>query len=157
MHELIPAGINGSNKLSTLAYRNLLGAGLIAVELQQFGAAERMCKALLCLRPDLPQAHCIGFFVECVTDLGDRAMERMKKVLADFPDFQLGIALLGTYMKKTNMSGWQSMLESVIQDGRDDIAIGLACHGLDRTQPETASAKDTDSATAQMPVGAMWA
>jgi Bacterial type III secretion protein (HrpB1_HrpK) len=157
MQELIPNGDNSPNKLSTLTYRHLLGVGLIAVELMQFEAADRIFKALLCLRPDLPHAHCLGFIAECATGSGDQAIARMNKVLVDFPDFQMGTALLGTYMKNLGMSGWQSMLEAVINDGRDEIAIALACLGLGRSQPDDTLEKDTKSPAEQMPAGAMWA
>ena len=131
-----PASPAEKSELSTSGYRSLLSAASIAVELGRTGVAERMARNLTLLRPDLPQAQSLQTMCDIFQGRHGMGLQRLRKAVEDFPDYQMGIVLLAMSMKSENVSGWQAMLEEVIEDGRDEYAIGLAYSALGRELPE---------------------
>lgn len=121
--------------LAGAGYRLLSNIALLGVETGQHRVAQDMAHHLLALRPDLPHAHGIAAMSDVTQGRGSIAVQRLESCLAQFPDFQFGKALLGICMAEAGHSGWQHLLESVIEDGRDEHAVTLACDVLDRPNP----------------------
>lgn len=139
------------------AYRVLLYAAMLGTELGETSLAGDIAQSLIELRPDLPHAEIVLAVNEFSAGRHDHAMTRLEDVLEKFPNSQLGRAMLGTFMKTTGRVGWQALMESVIDDGRDECAVGLACAMLGRTnagEPDTQDYANTFSAA---PAHAMWA
>lgn len=89
-------------------------------------------------------------------------LQRLRKAVEDFPDYQMGIVLLAMSMKTEKVGGWQAMLEGVIEDGRDEYAIALACNALGREVPEGVVGLVSGETTQVLPEppmapGAFWA
>lgn len=144
--------------LSTSGYRTLIGAALVAIELGETHIAARMVKNLAFLRPDLPQSSSVGMMCDFFQGEPALGMARLRKTLEEFPDYQMGIALLASSMKAQDIGGWQAMLEGVIEDGRDEYAIGLACELLGRSKPLGDSDGAAPAVGTQSPIaGALWA
>ena len=141
------------------AYRVLLYAAMLGTELGEIALADDIAQTLIELRPDLPHAEIVLALNEFSAERHDDAMSRLEEVLEKFPDSQLGRAMLGTFMKTSGRVGWQALMESVVDDGRDECAVGLACAMLGRTNAGVpAAAEDGCAATlAPAPANAMWA
>ena len=136
---------NPDDGLSGSAYRMLLGAALVAIELGHSAIASRMARNLTLLRPDLPQASTVDVMCDFLQDRAHAGMARLQSILDAFPDYQMGAALLATAMKNKGIGGWQTILEEVIDDGRDEFAIGLARELLGRDLMTTLEAARPDS------------
>lgn len=115
-------------------YRLLLQIALLGAEVGEAQAAIQVADALHEVRPDLPQARAVRAMGHVNLGQRDVAVRELEATLEHFPDFQLGKALLGVCMKLSGRSGWQSHLESVIDDGRDEFAVGMACEVMGRAR-----------------------
>lgn len=122
--------------INTAGYRVLLQIGLLGAEIGNAQATIQITDGLMHVRPDLPQAHAVHAMAVLKLDQHDDAIRDLETALERFPDFQLGTALLGMCMKLGGRSGWQHYLESVIEDGRDEFAVGLACELLGRPREQ---------------------
>ena len=132
-------------------YRLLLQIALLGAEVGDARATLQIAEALQSARPDLPQAcavHAMGYL-----SLGQRdaAIRELEDTLDRFPDFQLGKALLGVCMKVGGRSGWQSHLDSVIDDGRDEFAVGMACEVMGRPREAGLVSDGSVSSVTQAP------
>jgi hypothetical protein len=114
-------------------YRLLLQVALLGIEIREARAAMQMVEPLISIRPDVPHAHAVH--AVCCLSLGQRddAIRELESTLEHFPGFPLGETLLGVCMKLSGRSGWQSHLEAVIDAGRDEFAIAIACRTMGRT------------------------
>ena len=138
------------------AYRVLLYAAMLGTELGETSLAGEIAQTLIELRPDLPHAEIVLAVNEFSAGRHDYAMSRLEEVLEKFPNSQLGRAMLGTFMKTTGRVGWQALMESVIDDGRDECAVGLACAMLGRAHAgELATHSDANNFS-EAPAHAMW-
>jgi predicted Zn-dependent protease len=140
------------------AYRVLLYAAMLGTELGEASLASDIAQALIELRPDLPHAEIVLAMNEFSAGHYDQAMGRLEEVLEKFPNSQLGRAMLGTFMKTTGRVGWEALMEAVIDDGRDECAVGLACAMLGRTNAGEPATQDyANTFSAPPPAHAMWA
>lgn len=139
------------------AYRVLLYAAMLGTELGETTLAADIAQTLSELRPDLPHAEIVLSVNEFSAGLHDPAMCRLQEVLEKFPDSQLGRAMLGTFMKTTGRVGWQALMESVIDDGRDECAMGLACAMLGRVNAGEPATQGYANSFSAPPAHAMWA
>lgn len=117
-------------------YRVLLQIALLGAELGDPHATLQVAEVLQRARPDLPQARAVLAMGYLNLGRRDEAVRELESTLADFPDFQLGKALLGVCMRIGGHTGWQSHLDAVIEDGRDEFAVGMACEILERPREE---------------------
>ena len=136
-------------------YRTLLQFALLGTELGETQRAATIARALCELRPDLPQAGIVLAMNDFCSENMDRGIHELQSTLDRFPDSQLAKAILAVCLHVAGRSGWRALLEEVIEDGRDEYAIGLACSILGRPNG-TADEPDTSPATA-FPSHAMWA
>jgi hypothetical protein len=144
--------------LSGEAYRLLLQVSLIGTELQEYSLAGGVAQTLAELRSDLPHAGVVLAMNDLAAGGGDQCVTRLEETLEKFPDSQLCRAMLGVSLQILGRSGWRGLLESVIEDGRDETAVALACSILGYTNAGVpAAAEDGCAATlAPAPANAMW-
>jgi predicted Zn-dependent protease len=128
--------------------RFLLKMSLLGTEMKLFPAAKDIVDAVVDLRPDLPQprlsaAHLVARMVNPA-----QARRVMVQLLQDFPDFQMGVAMLALGDREAHISGWQALARSVIEDGRDESAMRLAEYvlGIEREPLQAPSAASVASA-----------
>jgi Bacterial type III secretion protein (HrpB1_HrpK) len=138
-------------------YRTLLQFALLGTELGESAAAKQISQILRDLRPDLPQASIVLAMTDFFANQSGSGISELQETLQHFPDSQLTKAMLGVCLQVAGQSGWQSILESVIEDGRDEYAIGLACSILGRS-PSAAAVESTEvERMTAAPANAMWA
>jgi hypothetical protein len=113
-------------------YRLLLQIALLGAEVRDFDSATQIAEAVRNAHPDLPHSRAVLAMIRLAAGQKDEAVRELETALELFPDFQLGKALLGVSMKAGGRSGWQSLLEDVIEDGRDEFAVGMASEILGR-------------------------
>jgi predicted Zn-dependent protease len=113
-------------------YRILMQFAMLGAEIGEIEPAQEISSTLLALRPDLPHAGIVAAMCEFAVGRNDYAIRSLEAILQEFPNSQLCKAMLATCLKNTNRGGWQELLESVIEDGRDEHAVGLACVMLNR-------------------------
>jgi hypothetical protein len=113
-------------------YRVLLQIALLGAEVGDPHATLQIAEVLQQARPDLPQARAVLAMGYLNLGRRDEAVRQLDATLDKFPDFQLGKALLGVCMRIGGHTGWQSHLDAVIDDGRDEFAVGMACEILGR-------------------------
>ena len=121
-------------------YRLLLQIALLGAEVRDFDTATEIAVAVRNSHPDLPHARAVLAMICLSSGQKDEAFRELEAALELFPDFQLGKALLGVSMKAVGRSGWQALLEDVIEDGRDEFAVGMACEILGRPRAVAAGA-----------------
>ncbi len=136
-------------------YRTLLQLALLGTELGDHESSNEITAALSDLRTDLPQARIVFAMNSFSAGKAAQGIQELQATLEEFPDSQLGKAMLAVCLKLSERSGWQAMLESVIEDGRDEYAIGLACSILGRSN-HTSEAPPAQTVSAT-PAHAMWA
>lgn len=136
-------------------YRILLQVALLGTELGETARATEIAETLEELRPDLPHASVVLAMNDFYAGKKDEGIRALDFTLARFPDSQLAKAMLAVCLQNAGRSGWQQMLESVIEDGRDGYAIGLACAILGRTNAPGSAAQPAPAATT--PTHALWA
>lgn len=136
-------------------YRILLQVALLGTEIGETARATEIAETLQELRPDLPHASVVLAMNDYYTGKKDEGIRALESTLVRFPDSQLTKAMLAVCLQNAGRSGWQQMLESVIDDGRDEYAIGLACAILGRTNASGHAAQSAPAATA--PSHALWA
>ncbi|MES2888931.1 MAG: HrpB1 family type III secretion system apparatus protein [Pseudomonadota bacterium] len=117
-------------------YRVLLQIALLGAELGDAQATVQIAEVLEQARPDLPQACAVRAMGYLNLGRRDEAVRELESTLERFPDFQLGKALLGVCMRIGGRTGWQHYLDSVIDDGRDEFAVGMACEIMGRPQDQ---------------------
>jgi tetratricopeptide (TPR) repeat protein len=138
------------------AYRVLLFVTLLGTEIGEFSLAGDIAQALTELRPDLPYAAIVLAMNEFSDGRHDQALKRLQKLLEEFPDSQLGRAMLGTFMQMSGRVGWQAELESVVDDGRDECAVALACSILGRKHAGVFPEEGYINSVPASPANAMW-
>ena len=138
--------------LPATTYRTLLQFALLGSELGESDAADEIAVSLQALRPDLPHACIVLAMNKFSKGRQDDAVRELEESVKKFPDNQLGKAMLAVCLQNSNRTGWQHLLESVIDDGKDPHAMGLAVTLLGRSQ--TGSTLSTPSNTpGEAPVG----
>lgn len=137
------------------AYRLLVGISLLASEIGAVALARQIAEQLVELRPDLP--HAATVLGMCLFQVGQRreGLRSLQDTAAAFPDYQMGKAMLGVCMVETGETGWQDLLEAVIEDGRDEHAVALASKLLGRDAGAPAPAGLAPSM--RLPSHAVWA
>ena len=120
--------------------RLMLLIGLMCERRRLFREGEQILRAMKAYRDDLP--HPGTYLALCYMSQGRsrEALEELNAVRAAYPEFQMSKVLLGIAQRDAGKSGWQRLLEEVIEDGRDEYAIKLAQDTL-----------GVDSAAAAMP------
>lgn len=136
-------------------YRTLLQFALLGTEFGDVASAQQIAEVLRDLRPDLPQARIVLATNDFYAGQTDNGILELESTLDAFPDCQLAKAMLAVCLQIAGRSGWQQLLEAVIEDGRDETAIGLACAILGRTHELAESIDEQRVDTA--PANAMWA
>jgi len=110
--------------------RQLLLIGVMCAKLRRFEDAERIILGVKAFRDDVPHpATALATALMFQGRLREAAAE-LEAVLSAYPQHQLGKALLGLVYREFGRSGWQSLLQEVIDDGRDLWAIQLARDSL---------------------------
>ena len=152
----VNAGENGG-VVSGGAYRVLLQIALLGIEVGEAPSAVLISQSLAELRPDLPHAEIVISMHEFSSGKREPGIQRLQEILFKFPDSQLGKAMLAVCLEIVGRPGWQNLMESVIQDGSDEYAVGLACAILGRSPPESSAAKNSGSPDdGNIPVNAVW-
>ena len=134
-------------------YRVLLQFALLGTEIGKVSLAMDIAKTLSELAPNLPHAPIVLAMNEFAAGRQDAGIRSLEQILKKFPESQLGKAMLAVCLQNTGRAGWQELLESVIDDGRDEHAIGLACALLGREHQSAASISPPMSVQST----AMWA
>ena len=142
------------NAISGEVYRTLLQVALLGTELGETSLTLKIADALSELRPDLPQASIVLAMAEYCASRKEAGIQMLEATLIKFPDSQLCKAMLAVCMQGCERPGWRVLLESVIDDGRDEHATSLACAILGR---DNISSQPSDSALQITPPHAMWA
>ncbi len=109
---------------STLSF--LLNVGLLGIELEYFGVARELLAAVKALRPDLPQVQLSGVFLESRAVGVLEARHELLRIIEDFPNFQMGAAMLALMDREARFAGWQGLAESVVDSSGDASALNLA-------------------------------
>jgi hypothetical protein len=144
------------NSLSGDSYRALMQVALLGVELGKTSLASEISTELCELRPDLPHAYIVRAMTVAYGQT-DESVRMLEDTLIRFPDSQLCKVMLGTCMEILKRPGWKYLLESVIDDGRDENAVGLACALLGRDK-DALNAFDGEAEQNQsFPVQVIWA
>jgi hypothetical protein len=111
--------------------RQLLQVGVMSGRLGRHAEAERIIRAVKAFRSDLPHPGSALATVYLFQRRFQEAARELEAVLAAFPNHQLGRALLGLMYRELGRPGWRHLAEQVIEDGRDEAAMGLARFTLD--------------------------
>jgi Bacterial type III secretion protein (HrpB1_HrpK) len=109
---------------STLRF--LLNVGLLGIELECFGVARELLTALKTLRPDLPHVQLSAVFLESRAVGVLEARRELLRIIEDFPNFQMGAAMLALMDREARFAGWQGLAEAVVNHARDPPAVNLA-------------------------------
>jgi predicted Zn-dependent protease len=144
-----------SDLLPGSVYRTLLQFALLATEIGLLPPALVIAQTLQELRPDMPHASIVVAMSDFADGRKDQAIRTLENTLSTFPDSQLAKAMLAVCLQSTGRGGWQELLESVVEDGRDEHAVGLAYTILGRKN--SASSKSSAEEPASRPMNAMWA
>lgn len=110
--------------------RQLLLIGVTCAKMQRFDDAERIIRAVKAFRNDVPHPGTALATAFMFQGRLQEAATELEAVLSAYPDHQLGKALLGLVYREVGRGGWQSLLQEVIEDGRDSWAIKLAHQSL---------------------------
>ncbi|WP_124543686.1 HrpB1 family type III secretion system apparatus protein [Piscinibacter terrae] len=135
-------------------YRLLLQAAMLGTQMGEISLAIDVAEALAELRPDLPHAPIVLAMSEFCAGRKDDGLQRLEVQVRQFPDDALSKAMLAVCLQDTGRAGWQSLLESVIDEGRDEHATGMACSLLGRTQELPAAGQPIGPQAT--PAFAMW-
>jgi Bacterial type III secretion protein (HrpB1_HrpK) len=124
--------------------RLLLQVGVMCARLERYEVAEKIIRSVKAFRDDLPHpgtALATAFLFQ--KRLQEAAAE-LESVLLVYPNHQLGKAFLGLVYRESEREGWRTLLEEVIEDGRDESAIELARHCLhgDDSDPARSAAPE---------------
>ena len=138
------------------AYRVLLQVALLGTEIGEIALSMDIAETLADLRPDLPHASIVLAMSDFSAGRKDEGVHRLQDTLIKFPDTQLGKAMLAVCLQNSGRPGWQPLLEAVIEDGRDEYAVGLASTLLGRPLTGALAAED-GALPATTPSYAMWA
>lgn len=135
-------------------YRLFMNIVLLGFELGKAHEPLKVLDMLVELRPDLP--HAASARGMCIYGMGRReeGLWLLQEAAESNADYQMGKALLATCMAEESVAGWEGILEAIIEDGRDEHAIGLAHALLGRTDGSATAAPATP---AHRPAHAMWA
>jgi predicted Zn-dependent protease len=106
--------------------RLLLQIGLIRARQGGYDEAQRIIRAVKAFRADLPHPGVTLGLTLLYQGRMQEAQQELIDVLAAFPSHQLARALLGLVYRESGRGDWQSTLREVIEDGRDEWAVGLA-------------------------------
>jgi len=106
--------------------RQLLQIGVMSARMERYEQAEKIVRAVKAFRIDLPHPGSALATVFLFQSRYEEAARELESVLAAFPNHQLGRALLGLMYRELGRPGWRALSEEVLQDGRDDSAMGLA-------------------------------
>jgi len=134
-------------------YRVLLQFALLGTEIGKVSLAMDIAETLSELCPNLPHASIVLAMNEFAVGRQDAGIRSLEQTLKKFPNSQLGKAMLAVCLENTGRAGWRELLESVIDDGRDEHAIGLACALLGRENQSTSDMPQPMS----VPSSALWA
>lgn len=146
---------SGEHLLQGSDYRLFMKVALLGTELGQYACAAELAQLMQALRPDLPHASISLGMNDFSAGRKDEGVRTLEAAVERFPSSQLAKATLGVCLLDVGRSGWQPLLESVIEDGRDEYAIGLACAVLGRRPSHPPQGLATDlNAGAVAPV--MW-
>jgi hypothetical protein len=106
--------------------RLMLLIGLMCERLQRFEESEQILGAMKAYRDDLP--HPATFLGLCYISQGRvrEALEELEAVRTAYPEFEMSKVLLGIAHRDAGRPGWQPLLREVIENGRDEFAVGLA-------------------------------
>jgi hypothetical protein len=140
--------------LSEDPYRLLLQTAMLGTQMDEIALAIDVAEALAELRPDLPHAPIVVAMSEFCAGRKDDGLHRLEVLVRQFPDDALSKAILAVCLQDTGRAGWQSLLESVIDDGRDEHAMGMACALLGRTRELPGERQSTGREAT--PAFAMW-
>lgn len=136
-------------------YRVLLQFALLGTEIGKIELAMDIAKTLDELCPNLPHAAIVFAMNKFAAGRKDAGIRSLQQTLIKFPNSQLCKAMLAVCLQTTDRAGWQELLESVIDDGRDEHAIGLACALLGRDN--SASTVVDPPSRVSIPPNALWA
>jgi Bacterial type III secretion protein (HrpB1_HrpK) len=150
------SGAAGSS-IDGATYRSLLQIALVGTELQEFSHSADIAETLRSLQPELPQASIVLAMNSFYAGKVESGIQELQDTLAEFPDSQLAKAILATCLQVNGLGGWQHMFEAVIDDGRDEQAVGLACQMLGRSNPMRASENAQSAESQPIAANAMWA
>ena len=134
-------------------YRVLLQFALLGTEIGKVSLAMEIAETLSELCPNLPHASIVLGISEFAMGRQDAGIRSLEQTLEKFPNSQLGKAMLAVCLQNTGRAGWQALLESVIDDGRDEHAIGLASALLGRKHQTDAN----NPLPFSVPSTALWA
>lgn len=113
-------------------YRTLLLVALLGVDIGDKRLGEEIVEGLIELRPDLPHAQVSLAIAQVRAGFTEEGVSHLERTLSQFPDNQMCKAMLGVFMRTLGRPGWQTLLEAVIEDGRDECAIEFVCTALGR-------------------------
>jgi len=106
--------------------RLLLQIGVMSGRLERYEEAEKIIRAVKAFRTDLPHPSSSLATVLLFQDRFEEAARELEASLREFPNHQLGRALLALMYRELGRPGWRHLAEQVIDDGREEAAIGLA-------------------------------
>jgi tetratricopeptide (TPR) repeat protein len=111
--------------------RQLLQIGVLSARLERYEQAEKIIRAVKAFRTDLPHPGSALATVYLFQTRYEESARELESVLATFPNHQLGRALLGLMYRELGRPGWRSLSQQVLEDGREEAAMGLARFTLD--------------------------
>jgi predicted Zn-dependent protease len=119
--------------------RQLLQIGVMSARMERYEQAEKIVRAVKAFRTDLPHPGSALGTVYLFQSRYEEAARELESVLVAFPRHQLGRALLGLMYRELGRPGWRALSEEVLEDGRDDSAMGLARFTLGIEAPANVS------------------
>lgn len=134
--------------------RLMLLIGLLCERRQRFRDGEQILRAMKAYRDDLP--HPGTYLALCYMSEGRvrEALAELDTVRAAYPEFQMSRVLLAIAHRDAGKSGWERLLEEVIEDGLDEYAVQLARDtlGLDSVAV-AATTPDLETTSVHVPYG----
>jgi tetratricopeptide (TPR) repeat protein len=115
--------------------RLLLQVGLMCARLGQFADAQQIIGAVKAFRDDLPHPGSALALSLLYQGRYADAQAELEQVLRNYPDHQLAKALLGLVYREIGRTDWRDVLQEVVEDGRDEWAMGLAEKSLQSDDP----------------------
>jgi hypothetical protein len=134
--------------------RLMLLIGLMCEQLGRPREGEEILRAMRAYREDLP--HPRTYLALCLISQGRlrEAADELEACMKEFPGHQLAKVLLGIAWRESGRQDWRTLVQGVIDDGRDEHAVKFAQETLGA---ETDTRKSHDAGAYEPQQGRLYA
>jgi hypothetical protein len=114
----------GSTTPSILGF--LSKVALLGIEIEAFEPVRDILTVAARLRGDLPHFSLMMVLLDAKTAGPLQARRQLFQIVEDFPQFEMGAAMLALIDKQVNFAGWKGLAQTLLMYGSDSSARQLA-------------------------------